>query len=43
MRVQVFGPSLLLFWGKHADHACEIFPGYVSGFDKSLKRIFSGG
>jgi hypothetical protein len=21
MRVQVFGPALLLFWGEHADHA----------------------
>jgi len=42
MRVQVFGTTLFLFWGKHADHACAMFPEYVSDFD-SLKRIFSGG
>ena len=41
MRVQVFGTTLLLFWGKHADHACAMFPEYVWNFD--LKRIFSGG
>jgi hypothetical protein len=42
MRVQVFGPALLLFWGECAHHAREFFPEYVSSHYDSLKRIFSG-